>query len=234
MPRIAGSGRKRGRPNRLTGTIAERLATLDCDPAEGLAAIARESRERGDFELAAFAYSKLLPYLFPKLGSLDVRVENDASTADRLTAALERFRQVIAEPQAAPRPAQAIVHAPVSSLPVIDATTDATAAARPMESQVAGPAPAVASARVAPVAPPNESRTAPNAGPAAWPANWSVTPPSQPGPTAPAPAAPAASVADSLARPGLTPAFTASGERRLIGPAPRPPEPESDLGPWWS
>lgn len=124
MPRPKGlaktGGRKVGSHNKPLASVLARLAQLKCDPVRGLVTIAAEALAGGNGELAAYCYSRLLPYVYPRLGILDVKVTDDTGTARRLEAALERMRATLAQPP--PRPAQSIGHAPPPS--VIDMPAD--------------------------------------------------------------------------------------------------------------
>lgn len=65
-PKPAGSGRKRGQPNRITLEVAEKLRRLDCDPMEGMATIASNKLPcgvcrgtgRSHYKLAAGVHAK--------------------------------------------------------------------------------------------------------------------------------------------------------------------------------
>jgi hypothetical protein len=63
-------GRAPGTPNKRTTELVERLAELDCDPLEGLAAIAADPNT--DAALRARVYADLLPYLFPKRKAVEL------------------------------------------------------------------------------------------------------------------------------------------------------------------
>ncbi len=63
-PKPAGSGRRKGTPNRATAEISERLAELGCDPIEGMASIA--ANEANPAELRGRMYAELAQYVYPK------------------------------------------------------------------------------------------------------------------------------------------------------------------------
>jgi len=65
-----GSGRKKGTPNKVTGTVRERLAALGCDPIDGLAAIASDTKV--DVAVRRQAYSDLAKYSYPQLKALEI------------------------------------------------------------------------------------------------------------------------------------------------------------------
>jgi hypothetical protein len=157
MPRPKGTpktgGRKIGSRNKPLASVLARLSQLKCDPVKGLATIAAEAHENDDGELAAYCYRCLLPYVYPRLGILDVKVTDDTGTAQRLEAALERMRQAFAQPQPVSRQVPSIIHAPLP--PVIDALPDS--AGRPHEGSAAPGATRLPTRPEAPVAPSGES-----------------------------------------------------------------------------
>jgi len=63
-------GRTAGTPNKRTAELIERLAELECDPVEGLAAIANDPAT--DAVLRARVYADLLPYLYPKRKAMEL------------------------------------------------------------------------------------------------------------------------------------------------------------------
>jgi hypothetical protein len=87
-----GAGRKPGSLNKRSSEIADELARAKCDPARGLAEIAKEARASGDRQLAATCYKELLPFVYPKLKMSDKSVTFDANgLAERLAAARQRL-----------------------------------------------------------------------------------------------------------------------------------------------
>lgn len=62
-------GRKKGTPNRRTAEVAERLAALDCDPLEGMAALAMDDSNAP--ELRGRMYAELAQYLYPKRRAIE-------------------------------------------------------------------------------------------------------------------------------------------------------------------
>jgi len=63
-------GRAPGTPNKRTVELVERLAELECDPVEGLVAIAADPDT--DVALRARVYADLLPYLYPKRKAMEL------------------------------------------------------------------------------------------------------------------------------------------------------------------
>lgn len=65
-------GRKAGVPNKRTQKLIDRLESLDCDPLEGLAKIAKQAESEGELSLAADCYNKLMPYVYHKRKAVEV------------------------------------------------------------------------------------------------------------------------------------------------------------------
>jgi hypothetical protein len=63
-PKPPGSGRKKGTPNRITREAAERLEDLGCDPIEGMARLAGDTKNTP--ELRGRMYAELAQYVYPK------------------------------------------------------------------------------------------------------------------------------------------------------------------------
>src|SRR5688572_8513947 len=70
-------GRQKGTPNKRTLEVIERLAQLNCDPVEGLARLAMNSRLNPELRLRA--YAELLPYCFPRRRAVEHSVCDDSS-----------------------------------------------------------------------------------------------------------------------------------------------------------
>lgn len=64
-------GRKKGTPNKANREIIEKLAELDCDPIEGMAKIAQQAYNSGDFQLAGSMYKELAQYVAPKRKAIE-------------------------------------------------------------------------------------------------------------------------------------------------------------------
>jgi hypothetical protein len=64
-------GREAGTPNKRTLELCDRLGELNCDPITALVEIA--SSENVSTELRVSIYQSLLPYLYPKRKSVEVR-----------------------------------------------------------------------------------------------------------------------------------------------------------------
>lgn len=90
-----GSGRKEGSLNQRRTEIAEQLAAAKCDPAKGLADIAKKALAGGDLQLAATCFKELLPFVYPKLKMSDTSVRFDAADlAERIKRAKERAHEI--------------------------------------------------------------------------------------------------------------------------------------------
>ena len=69
------SGRKKGVPNKRTQSVIDQLVSLDCDPIEGMASIARKAMDEGELILAGSMYKELAQYVAPKRKSIEVSGE---------------------------------------------------------------------------------------------------------------------------------------------------------------
>ena len=67
-----GNGRKKGTPNKNTQSVMNKLASLKCDPIEGMAEIAITSMADGDYHLAFQCFKELGQYVAPKRKSIEV------------------------------------------------------------------------------------------------------------------------------------------------------------------
>lgn len=72
-----GAGRPKGKPNKRTAEIQERLAELDCDPIEGMAMIAADPNNTQELKLAA--YKELAQYVAPKRKAVDMNASMDGN-----------------------------------------------------------------------------------------------------------------------------------------------------------
>ncbi len=88
-PKPSGSGRRKGTLNRITGEVAARLAELSCDPIEGMAAIAADTRN--SVEVRARMYAELAQYIHPKRRAVESRLV-DSQGKDRYPLDLESVR----------------------------------------------------------------------------------------------------------------------------------------------
>lgn len=222
MPRAKGhpktGGRKVGSRNKPIASVLARLEQLKCDPVEGLASIATEAREEGDSELAAYCYRCLLPYVYPRLGILDVKVTDESPFAQFATEDLQMVVDALKAIEAdrlMATTSERLINSEVSPLPkrlVIDAEPlPAVPATRPQDGQAAArPSDALAH-RVSNPEPPGES-----GGP--------IPKPRQQVPNFPA--------AVSAAMPGLQAAHNGAGGRCWIGPPPRQ-RALVPADPWW-
>lgn len=66
-------GRQAGTPNKRTAELVERLEALGCDPIEGMAHIAMDSRNPP--ELRGRMYAELAGYLFPKRKAVEMKAD---------------------------------------------------------------------------------------------------------------------------------------------------------------
>jgi hypothetical protein len=64
-----GAGRKKGKPNKTTQDVAERLAQLKCDPIEGMALIAQDPENTP--ELRGKMFAELAQYVAPKRKAIE-------------------------------------------------------------------------------------------------------------------------------------------------------------------
>ena len=62
-------GRKKGTPNKRTQEVTDKLASLDCDPIEGMAKIAAD--EQNSPELRGRMFSELAQYIAPKRKAIE-------------------------------------------------------------------------------------------------------------------------------------------------------------------
>lgn len=72
-----GSGRPKGKANKRTQEIQERLDALDCDPIEGMAMIANDTSL--DHGLRLQAMKELAQYVAPKRKAVDMSTTFDGS-----------------------------------------------------------------------------------------------------------------------------------------------------------
>ncbi len=88
-------GRTPGTPNKSTQEVRDRLKALDCDPIEGMAFIAAESRREGenhDLQLAGQMYKELAQYVAPKRKAIEV---SGALTVDDMSSLTDAQLQAI-------------------------------------------------------------------------------------------------------------------------------------------
>ncbi len=71
-------GRTKGTPNRKTAEIVERLEALDCDPLEGMVALAMD--DSNPPELRGRMYSELAAYLYPKRKAVEHSAEDGSAS----------------------------------------------------------------------------------------------------------------------------------------------------------
>ena len=65
-------GRAKGKKNKVSELVRDRLKVLKCDPIEQLVIIARQAQEKDDLHLAGAMYKELAAYVAPKLKSIDL------------------------------------------------------------------------------------------------------------------------------------------------------------------
>ena len=66
-----GAGRKKGKPNKKTQEVLDKLAELNCDPIEGMARIAKQAIDEGELQLAGNMYKELAQYVAPKRKAIE-------------------------------------------------------------------------------------------------------------------------------------------------------------------
>ena len=107
MPRPKGSkktpnsGRKKGTPNlrnfEFRKSVLEKLIELRCDPIEGLARIAKNTKVKTNIrarcysDLAGFVYPKLLRTEVSGVDGKAIQLEHTGSGLERLTGLLDRL-----------------------------------------------------------------------------------------------------------------------------------------------
>lgn len=96
-----GSGRKKGTPNlrnfEFRKSVLEKLIELKCDPIEGLARIAKDTKVKTN--IRARCYSDLAQFVYPKILRTEVsgvdgnaiKVEHTGDGLERLTGLLDRL-----------------------------------------------------------------------------------------------------------------------------------------------
>jgi len=94
-------GRKKGTPNKATLAVAEKLASVGCDPILGLAGIAMD--KKSSRELRARCYIELAQYMHPKRKPVDVpneqpTVMNAITALDASPEGCDGGNQPISEP----------------------------------------------------------------------------------------------------------------------------------------
>ena len=65
-------GRAKGKKNKVSELVRDRLKELKCDPIEQLVIIARQAQEKDDLQLAVAVYKDLATYVAPKLKSIEL------------------------------------------------------------------------------------------------------------------------------------------------------------------
>ena len=65
-------GRAKGKKNKVSELVRDRLKVLKCDPIEQLVIIARQAQEKDDLHLAGAMYKELAAYVAPKLKSIEL------------------------------------------------------------------------------------------------------------------------------------------------------------------
>jgi len=65
-------GRAKGKKNKVSELVRDRLKELKCDPIEQLVIIARQAQENDDLQLAGAMYKELAAYVAPKLKSIEL------------------------------------------------------------------------------------------------------------------------------------------------------------------
>ena len=65
-------GRAKGKKNKVSELVRDRLNVLKCDPIEQLVIIARQAQANDDLQLAVTVYKDLAAYVAPKLKSIEL------------------------------------------------------------------------------------------------------------------------------------------------------------------
>jgi hypothetical protein len=165
-------GRQTGVPNKINGTIAETLRKLGCDPAMVLARIMANAKN--DPELRRKCAADLMPYLHPRLSSVDSKVSG------------EMVQQIVVQ--------TGIARLPTDPIDVTPALPAPAGGASPAEASIPAPELSGGEARSAlhPVSvpasapPPADPRSdTPVALPAGRPSDTSSSPPDTPRPALP-------------------------------------------------
>ena len=65
-------GRAKGKKNKVSELVRDRLKVLKCDPIEQLVIIARQAQKNDDLQLAGAMYKELAAYVAPKLKSIEL------------------------------------------------------------------------------------------------------------------------------------------------------------------
>jgi len=65
-------GRAKGKKNKVSELVRDRLKALQCDPIEQLVIIARQAQQNEDLQLAVVVYKELAAYIAPKLKSIEL------------------------------------------------------------------------------------------------------------------------------------------------------------------
>ena len=65
-------GRAKGKKNKVSELVRDRLNVLKCDPIEQLVVIARQAQANDDLQLAVAVYKDLATYVAPKLKSIEL------------------------------------------------------------------------------------------------------------------------------------------------------------------
>jgi len=71
-------GRAKGKKNKVSEFVRDRLEELECDPIEQLVVIARQAQKNGDLQLAGAMYKELASYVAPKLKSIELTESREA------------------------------------------------------------------------------------------------------------------------------------------------------------
>ena len=93
-PKPAGSGRKKGTPNRSSLEAAERLRELNCDPIEGMARIAMD--EKHSPELRGRMFAELAHYVAAKPKAVELAADPVAPAQSKLVVEFVRAKPQVA------------------------------------------------------------------------------------------------------------------------------------------
>jgi hypothetical protein len=89
LPRTPGSGRKKGVPNKINGSIHDVMKALGCDPRMVLARICMNAKNPA--ELRRKAASDLMGFMYPRLASTEQHVTGETQTIVQIISGIARL-----------------------------------------------------------------------------------------------------------------------------------------------
>lgn len=109
QPRPPNAGRRKGSVPKINQAVSEKLAALGCDPIEGMARIALDSKN--PIEIRAKMYSELSQYVHPKRRAVEISgpggtaVELNVSGLELLKSRIDSIATRVRAGEATPRSA---------------------------------------------------------------------------------------------------------------------------------